>query len=135
MFNFEHRLPDGYGPSETDGTTTLTLRRPAGSMWVVVPLETAWQCERLIGTKVVVRRRRDGSYVVEPRRPRMTSSKITRSQVIVEMRQASMASCSWSLPSRPQGRKVGTAVGTVAVGTGIRMKNRPRPPELSRRAA
>ena len=77
---------DGYGPSEGDGTPTLTLRRPAGSMWIVVPLEIAWQCERLIGTEVVVSRRRDGSYVVEPRRPRMTSSKITRSQVIVDGR-------------------------------------------------
>jgi hypothetical protein len=31
--------------------------------------------------------------------------------------------------------KVGTAVGTVAVGTGIRMKNRLQPPDLGRRAA
>jgi hypothetical protein len=77
---------DGYGPSEADGTPTLTTRRPAGSMWIVVPLEIAWQCERYIGTEVAVRRRHDGSYVVEPRRPWMKDSKITRRQVIADGR-------------------------------------------------
>jgi antitoxin component of MazEF toxin-antitoxin module len=77
---------DGYGPSEYDGTPTLTIRRPAGSMWVVVPWEIAQQCERRIGTEIVVRRRRDGSYVVEPRRRGMTDSRITRRQVIADGR-------------------------------------------------
>jgi hypothetical protein len=77
---------DGYGPSEDDGAPTLTIRRPAGSMWVVVPLEVAVQCGRRIGTEVVVRRRSDGSYVVEPRRQGMTDSTITRRQVIVDGR-------------------------------------------------
>lgn len=77
---------DGYGPSEDDDTPILTIRRPAGSMWIAVPSEVAWQCERLIGTEVVVRRRDDGSYAVEPRRHRMTDSTITRRQVIVDGR-------------------------------------------------
>ena len=77
---------DGYGPPEDEASPTLTIRRPAGSMWIIVPPEIAWRCERLIGTEVVVRRRRDGSYVVEPRRPRMTNSKITRRQVIADGR-------------------------------------------------
>lgn len=77
---------DSYGPSEYDGTPTLTIRRPAGSMWVVVPWEIAQQCERRIGTEIVVRRRRDGSYVVEPRRRGMTDSRITRRQVIADGR-------------------------------------------------
>jgi len=77
---------DGYGPSEDDGTPKLTIRRPAGSMWVVVPLEVAQQCERRIGTEVVVRRRLDGSYVVEPRRHGMADSRITRRQVIADGR-------------------------------------------------
>lgn len=77
---------DGYGPSEYDGTPTLTIRRPAGSMWVVVPWEIAQQCERRIGTEIMVRRRRDGSYVVEPRRRGMTDSRITRRQVIADGR-------------------------------------------------
>jgi hypothetical protein len=35
---------------------------------------------------------------------------------------------------RSQRRKVGTTVGTSAVGTGIRMRNWPQPPKLGRRA-
>jgi antitoxin component of MazEF toxin-antitoxin module len=77
---------DGYGPSEYDGTPTLTIRRLAGSMWIIVPLEVAQQCERRIETEVVVRRRHDGSYSVEPRRHGMTDSRITRRQVIADGR-------------------------------------------------
>jgi len=77
---------DGYGPSEDDGTPTLTIRRPAGSMWIVVPWEIAQQCEQRIGTEVVVWRRPDGSYVVKPRRRGMTDSRITRRQVIADGR-------------------------------------------------
>ena len=76
---------DGYGPSE-EGIPTLTIRRPAGSMWIVVPWEVARQCERHVGTEVVVRRRYDGAYVVEPRRHDVTDSKITRRQVIADGR-------------------------------------------------
>jgi len=77
---------DGYGPSEHGGTLTLTVRRPTGSMWIIVPLKVAQRCKQLIGTQVVVRRRRDGSYVVEPRRNGMTDSSISQSQVIVDGR-------------------------------------------------
>lgn len=77
---------DGYGPSEADGIPTLTTRRPAGSMWIVVPLEVARQCMRYIGTEVAIRRRHDGSYVVGPRRPWMKDSKITQRQVIADGR-------------------------------------------------
>ncbi len=77
---------DGYGPSEYDGTPTLTIRRPAGSMWIIVPWEIAQQCEGSIGTEVAVRRRPDGSYVVEPRRHGMANSRITRRQLIADGR-------------------------------------------------
>lgn len=40
--------------------------------------------------------------------------------------QASRRSCVWSLPDRSHLEKVGTAVGTDAVGTGTRMRNRLR---------
>jgi excisionase family DNA binding protein len=42
-------------------------------------------------------------------------------------------SWSWSRPSPRKSKKVGTSVGTDAVGTGTRMRNDLQRPELSRR--
>jgi hypothetical protein len=58
----------------------------------------------------------------------------SRGVTVEEMRQASMALMRL-VPTAPvEAQKVGTAVGTEAVGTGIRMRNDLQPPGLSRRA-
>jgi hypothetical protein len=58
----------------------------------------------------------------------------SRGVTVEEMRQASMALMEL-IPTEPtEVQKVGTSVGTGAVGTGIRMKNGLQRPELSRRA-
>lgn len=61
---------DGYGPSEYDGTPTLTLRRAAGSMWIVVPWQIAQQCERSIDTEVGVGRSHPASRLGSRSPPR-----------------------------------------------------------------
>jgi integrase len=59
----------------------------------------------------------------------------SRGVTVAEMRQASMALMQL-VPTAPvEAQKVGTAVGTSVVGTGIRMTNDLQPPGLSRRAA
>jgi len=77
---------DGYGRSQVEavGTPTWAIRRPAGSMWIVVPPKTARRCERRIGTEVAVARRRDGSYAAELCHPRMADGKIRRCQASVQ---------------------------------------------------
>jgi hypothetical protein len=59
----------------------------------------------------------------------------SRGVTVEEMRQASMALMKL-VPTEPaELQKVGTSVGTSAVGTGIRMGNDLQRPRVSRRAA